>query len=766
MARSADDGPALFPEEEGARGEPGHDQFGGFCQVAVDRPMRCEYTYGLTHEQAGQVEAGMRVAVPFAGRRAVAVVVGTSETTDVSAKKLKAVTEVLDPEPIVDADLLELTRWMATYYACSWGEALAAVLPAALKRERGRRTVAVASPTESADETALAELEEKYPKQHRMLRLLLQASGPIERAELLRKTNLSLSPLDTLIRKGLVQVDHVEPEPDQLLSGTGGQDRERPENLTDEQEHAVERMSEPLRAGEYSTFLLRGVTGSGKTEVYLRVIENALECGKGAIVLVPEIALTPQTVGWFRSRFGEVAVLHSRMTDAQRLDMWRRVRRGDARVVVGARSAIFAPVADLGVVVVDEEHEPSFKQGNVPRYHARDVAVVRARNANAVCILGSATPSLESWINVGRSRYERVDLLRRVHGGDLPPIQIVDMRKELAEVKRPTLFSRTLNGAIRETLDRGEQAILFLNRRGYSPVLWCQACSTTLTCESCAVPMNFHKRNGRLVCHTCCAERLPPKECPSCTAPSLRYLGMGSERVEEVLRELHPSARVGRMDSDTMVRREDYETTLDAFGRGELDVLVGTQMIAKGLDFPRVTLVGVVSADSTLHLPDFRASERTFQLLSQVAGRAGRGDLPGRIMVQTFSVDHPSVVQAARHDYETFVGIETEARSELGYPPFGRLVRVVLEDEDEARARGAGEALAEALFEKFASTGVVVLGPAPAPLAKVRDRFRFHLLLKAGEGTSLAEPRAMLVAAAARGQRPRITIDVDPVSMM
>ncbi len=747
--------------------EPGPALVEGlYCQVAVNRPMRCEFTYTVPESLAAQLAPGVRVAVSFARRREVAVVVGLSNECDLKPEKLKPLADVLDPEPIVDTDLLELTQWMASYYACSWGEALAAVLPAALKREKGRRLVAMLRPAKGVGETELAGLEESRPKQHRLLRTLMAAGGPLQRNEILRRTNLSYSPLNSLLSAGLVELLHVDPAPDELLA-VQDSDRRRPDQLTEHQSRALERITAPLEAHEFAAILLRGVTGSGKTEVYLRVIEAALASGRGAIVLVPEIALTPQTVGWFRSRFESVAVLHSRMTDGQRLAMWRSVQRGESRVVVGARSAVFAPVRDLGVIVVDEEHEPSFKQGNVPRYHARDVAVMRARMAQAVCILGSATPSLESWVNAKRERYQLVELPERVHGAAMPKVQVVDMRQEMAETKAPALFSRLLQTRLEETLKRGEQAILFLNRRGFAPVLWCRACGETVKCTDCDNSMTLHKRVGRLVCHTCCAEIVPPAACPACTAPGLRFLGTGSERVEDAVSALLPTARVRRMDSDTMLRREDYEECLSAFGRGDLDILVGTQMIAKGLDFPRVTLVGIVSADSSLHLPDFRAAERTFQLISQVAGRAGRGELPGHIVIQTVTPDHPAVVQAARHGFETFAGLECELRKELGYPPFGRLIRVVFEDEDEQRTREAAERFGAVLAEHLTAEGVTVLGPVAAPMAMVRGRHRMHLLLKApGEGPGMALARSILVRLAGETHRPRVSVDVDPLAMM
>ena len=759
------DQPGLFPTPEDPRAPA--IAAGLFAQVAVDRPMRCEYTYAVPEHLAPRVAPGVRVAVPFAGRRVVAVVVGTPETCDVPAARLKALADVLDPEPIVDAALLDLTRWMAGYYACSWGETLAAVLPALLKREGGRRKVAMLAPAPGVGPEELASLEGRYVKQHRVLRTLLDLGGAIEKRELLTRLGLSDSPVTTLVRKGWVNVEYVEQAADDLTRAEPGAARVRPAQLLEGQAHAVDAIVARLDAREFTPFLLRGVTGSGKTEVYLRVIEAALEAGRGAIVLVPEIALTPQTVGWFRSRFGDVAVLHSRMTDAQRLEMWMRVKRGELRVVVGARSAVFAPVPELGVIVVDEEHEPSFKQSNAPRYNARDVAVVRARNAGAVCVLGSATPSLESWHNAHAGRYELLELTERASGGELPNVQVIDMRNEPAGERGPALFSRHLVGLLEDALERREQAILFLNRRGFSPILWCQACGETVKCAQCDVSLTWHRRIARLVCHSCYDERVEPKECPSCTAPSLRFLGVGSERVEDVLARVLPDARIARMDSDTMLRREDYERTLNAFGEGELDVLVGTQMIAKGLDFPRVTVVGIVSADSSLHLPDVRAGERTFQLLSQVAGRAGRADLEGNIVIQTVTPEHPAIVHAARHDFEAFARTEMVARQELGYPPFGRLIRVVVDDEDEARTRETIGAIAEALLANVASDTVSVLGPAPAPVALQRGRHRHHLLIKAvGSGTSLALARTILAELAAKSGRTRVAIDVDPVGML
>jgi primosomal protein N' (replication factor Y) len=747
---------------------------GTFADVALNRPMRCEYTYAVPRELLDVTRVGCRVAVPFGRDRTVGVVTGLRNEVDFDVSRVRAVARVLDEAPIVDAQLIELTRWMAAEYACSWGEALAAVLPGSLKHEKGRRMVPMAHAAEGIGPAELAELEEKQPKQHRLLRTLLEVGAPIELHPLLQKLQLSSSPAKTLERRGWIRIERVVATTD--LLETSSVVRVRPEHLTADQTLAVETIEERLTAGAGATFLLHGVTGSGKTEVYLRVIEHALSLDKGAIVLVPEIALTPQTVSWFRSRFGEVAVLHSRMTDVQRRDMWLDVQRGRYRVVVGARSAIFAPVRDLGVIVVDEEHEPSFKQAETPRYHARDVAVERARRLGAVGLLGSATPSLEARQRAEAGVFELLRLMTRVHGGDLPKIEIVDMRGERGDgtTRGPVLFSRRLKLALGETLERGEQALIFRNRRGFAPTLWCRACGETAKCQRCDISLTFHRKIGRAVCHTCCEEQSPPKACPSCTAPALHYLGMGSERVADELAMAFPDARIRRMDSDTMLRREDYEDVLDAFGRGEIDMLVGTQMIAKGLDFPRVTLVGIVSADSSLHLPDFRAAERTFQLLVQVAGRAGRGDLPGRILVQTQTPDHPAIVRGSKHDYDGFSAEEDRLRRELSYPPHGRLVRIVFDDEDKERVLKAARACAERLAEPAAEERFQVLGPAECPIAMLRNRHRQHILLKApgapglssGQATGFGKARELLIAFAEEHARPRITIDVDPVSML
>jgi primosomal protein N' (replication factor Y) len=654
---------------------------------------------------------------------------------------------------------------MSERYACSWGEALGAVLPAPLKRETGSRKVSMISAMEGVGKQELDKLETAHPKRYRLLRELIELDEPTELRGLLRRLNLSDSPAKTLVKAGLAQVIKVEALPD----GMDGDFklRGRPDKLSPAQEMAGIMIDNALRSEKSTTFLLEGVTGSGKTEVYLRAIETALAMDRAAIILVPEIALTPQTVSWFRSRFGEVCVLHSGLTDAQRLWSWRRLQRGEVRVVVGARSALFAPIENLGVVVVDEEHEPSFKQESIPRYHARDVAVERARRAGAICILGSATPSLESQMAAGAGTYKRLALPERVGGGSKPTVHVVDMRLESDKKKGQPLFSRMLKSMLHETVEAGEQVILFLNRRGFIPVLWCAGCEESVRCNQCDMGLTYHRRIKRLVCHSCCEEHPLPNACPRCTKPGLRFLGMGSERVEAELRELMDGVRVTRMDSDTMRKRTDYEDALGAFERHETDVIVGTQMIAKGLDFPRVTLVGIISADSALHLPDFRAAERTFQLIAQVAGRAGRSTLPGRVVVQTMMPEHSAIRHGADANYRAFVTEEAELRKELNYPPFGRLLRLLFEDEDEQCAKQGAERLAEALKAQDFAPALYLLGPAPAPMALVRGRHRLHILIKFKlEDPNFALAVDWLCTWSAKEPRPKLKIDVDPMSLM
>jgi primosomal protein N' (replication factor Y) len=549
----------------------------------------------------------------------------------------------------------------------------------------------------------------------------------------------------------------------------GGEPREAESNgdpsdliLTDDQTTLLARLEPALETGGFAPFLIHGVTGSGKTEVYLAAIEGVVARGREAIVLVPEISLTPQTIRRFRRRFPRVAVLHSHLSDAERHRYWQSIASGEVQVSIGVRSAVFAPARRLGLIVIDEEHESTFKQETTPRYHARDVAVKRAQLEQIPVLLGSATPSLESWWNAARGRYTRLDMPSRVGGRSMPAAEIIDLRNEKAG---SGCLSEPLRQAMTRELDRGGQIILLLNRRGFNTFVLCPHCGQVVKCHACDVALTFHKERQILICHTCDAERACPHACPHCSAKSLHYGGIGTERLDREIRTSFPHAAARRMDSDTMRSPGSHEAVLAAFHAGKIQILLGTQMIAKGLDFPNVTLVGVVNADIALHLPDFRAAERTFQLVAQVAGRTGRGDKPGRVIVQTFSPDHPAIRAAAEHDYHAFVRDELPERQKYGVPPYGRIVRVI--------GRGANESavfeyLKElgAAFRLAAGPSVRILGPAPAPIVKIRNLYRFHLQLRCPNSKPL---QTLLNSVPSEHPAPHgveLAVDVDPINML
>src|SRR5690606_38343404 len=601
-------------------------------------------------------------------------------------------------------------------------------------------------------EAALGEL--KGARQRMLLEALAEAGGPVAQAEALQETGASSGTVRSLVQKGLVEAfdAEVERRADELEAPVGPAEAHA---LHPAQARALAEIDAAVQAARPETFLLHGVTGSGKTEVYICALTTTLLERKTAIVLVPEIALTPQTVRRFRAHFGDrVAVLHSRISDGERYDAWRAIRAGRYPIVIGPRSAVFAPLERLGLVVVDEEHEGSYKQFDpAPRYHARDVAVLRAHRAGAVCVLGSATPSLESLANAQAGKYRLLAMPERVpvkgrKAAPLPPVRVIDLAREKTIRRLKGALSDELRDAIRARLDRKEQVILLQNRRGYAPVLTCDDCGFTPRCPDCAVSLTVHKPKRQLRCHYCgWAERLP-EACPSCGASALAHLGAGTQRVEEELAEVFPDARVLRMDLDTTARRGAHRRLLDAFGRGEADLLLGTQMVAKGLDFPRVTLVGVVNADTGMLLPDFRAAERTFQLLAQVAGRAGRADLPGEVLLQTRNPEHPALRFALAHDYDGFAAHELRDREALGYPPFGRLVGVEFKGPEEAGTRQLAERWSAGVgAEAGKVAGVEVLGPTAAFVGRIKRLWRYHTILKAPR-TLPASVLAALVRAA------------------
>ncbi|MBL8751245.1 MAG: primosomal protein N' [Planctomycetes bacterium] len=733
-----------------------------YVQVALNLPLRREFTYVLPNGVAAR--PGNRVRVNFHGRGLGGVVTAVSASTDLPPAKVKPIEAVLDADLLLPPSLLELARRMAATYGCSLGEALDATLPAVAKR-RGQRRIPhleVKAPHDLAMQAVL-ELEEKHQAQSRVLRTVLEFGGPMPVLDVRRRTATSDSPWQTLVKHGLLKRVMIAEELEELVPAI--EEAAVRHELNEHQRAAVAKVDESVAAGAHRTFLLHGVTGSGKTEVYLRILEEVRKRNRSAIVLVPEISLTPQTVGRFASRFPDVAVLHSGLTDAERGRQWQRLLQGRSKVVVGARSALFAPVQDLGLIVVDEEHETSFKQDSTPRYHAREMAIVRGEIEKAVVVLGSATPTLESIGKARRGVYELLTLPQRAGAGRLPKILVQDLRGEPKEVRRAgVVLSRTLLVLMEERLKARDQVLLFLNRRGYSPVLLCPGCGEAVKCESCSVSMTWHVRRGRLVCHWCCREKRRPEICPSCQQPGMHELGVGTERLEQAVKDRFPEAIVARMDADTMAERGAHERVLSAFRKKHIDVLIGTQMIAKGLDFPDVTLVGVVSADTGLFVPDYRAAERTFQLLHQVAGRAGRGEKAGTVVIQTFCPDNYAVEAAAKNDYDSFVQQELVFRKLTGYPPFSRLLRVLAEARAESEAQ---KLLQEAVVPLRGMADVEVLGPAPAVIAKVKDHWRWHMLVKCFQPASFQRAMAAIGTVEDLGTRTcRVTLDVDPSSLM
>ncbi len=852
-----------------------------FCDVAVPVPLDMVFTYRVAEHAAPVV--GARVLVPFRQRRMTGIVVELHDRKpSVAAKNILA---VLDTTPVLDAQLLQLGRWIADYYLAPLGEVFRTMLPlnAEFKRaigyrlteqgqmalhlagmsgssarsqrspeeqaaefrvldylaacsseiESGASTVsndavgnittgkgtASAVPSKPAEDRALApeaavlvreetlrsatrasrailagmvrkkwlaredisaardatrtikvgllkSAEGKLNDNQRKLLDTLTASGGKLPVTTLQSLEVPRTTLATLVRRGLVEIL------DELADFSVSSSKPRPSlfdfDLNAAQQSALARVRQGVAARQYSGMLLHGVTGSGKTAVYLAAMRPVLEAGRSAILLVPEIGLTPAVAADLHQIFGdEVAILHSALSDRERAEQWHRIKRGEARMVVGTRSAVFAPVADLALIIVDEEHDSSYKQEETPRYHARDIAVVRARMANAVVVLGSATPSLESYFNAKRSKYALVELPDRVEQRPLPEVEIIDMRQEYQETGHEQVISRKLAAEIKDRLDRKEQVMVLLNRRGYSPVVLCRTCGKKLECQNCAIALTHHKREHKMVCHYCGFTAPVPKACVHCGSEYVYFLGTGSEKLEELLHGMFPQARIARLDRDTVRSHEDFERALNALNEGQLDILVGTQMIAKGHDIHGVTLVGVVGADVALGLPDFRAAERTFQLLTQVAGRAGRGQTPGKVVLQTYFQDHYAVQYAARHDFIGFYEKELQFRSWMHYPPYSALANVLVRSDKLDDALQWSGTLGK-WFDSTRHEGVRVLGPAVAPIMRLKRDYRYHFVLKSPSRKNLNTTLRAMLAHATQKKIPRtqVIVDVDALWLM
>ena len=746
------------------------------ARVTLDLAVRREFDYLIPNELEQNVCDGTRVKVPFGSREILGVV--TAVLSESPHSNLREIIKIVGAQALVTPPILKLVRWIAEYYCCAPEIAMKAVLPDAVrKEEEGWR--------ERLYVRALPQHGElpKLTKRQEDLWAIIEEWRELPLQEFLRLAGTTSGTIRKLEDKGLVsiapQISERDPYAKEHILPTN------PLELNNEQLVALNNIVKSidcLNSPENSTdknkgnhvFLLHGVTGSGKTEVYLQAIAHALEQGKGAIVLVPEISLTPQTVERFKARFSHgplqtlVAVLHSHLSSGERHDEWHKIRQGRARIVIGARSAVFAPVEPLGLVIVDEEHEHSYKQEEAPRYNARDLAVVRGKQEGAVVVLGSATPCMESYYNVQRKKYLLLSLTERADEKNMPIVRIVDMRNASSKGKGTSIFSPQLHEAILQRLEKKEQVMLFLNRRGWSSSLQCPECGFVAECPNCSVSLTYHRSAQKLMCHICGHIDSAPSKCPeqNCGNASIRYSGLGTEKVEAALDKNFPSARVKRMDSDTLKRKEDYRRILGDFRSGKIDILVGTQMIAKGLHFPNVTLVGIIHADLSLHIPDFRAGERTFQLLTQVAGRPGRGDVEGEVYVQSFTPFHPAIQYARRHDYIGFYDQEIEFRQELRYPPVGRVALLTLRGRSEDRVRFFADHLRKEMDLLAIQLGdIVVAGPAPAPLLRAENFYRYQIMIRTPRMPQLSRQLSTKFDSLKIPEDLRLIIDIDPVSL-
>ncbi|MEX0678050.1 MAG: primosomal protein N' [Pirellulales bacterium] len=722
------------------------------------------FDYRVPDDLRGQIVPGQRVRAPLgpANRMMTGYCVRLAKGM-AGNRRLKALASAIDPRALITPSMLRLTEWMSDYYMCPWGQVLEAVIPAGVRGAAGTRIVQlVRLPNRVAARRTQLKLT---PTQRRVLDYLAGRAHPVPIRQVADAAGCTLAPIRNLQNKGLVEIQsrRLDAPP----AGEIAQAAAEPHlTLNADQHVALDVILKALRDGSHQTVLVHGVTGSGKTEVYIQAIEEVRRFGRQAIVLVPEISLTPQTVSRFRSRFTSVAVLHSHQRDAERRRFWEQIAEGRASVVVGPRSAVFAPVPNLGLIVLDEEHEGTFKQETAPRYHARDVALRRAKLENIPLVLGSATPSLESWHRARMGEYRLVSLPKRVFNRPMPLVGTIDLRSEFADRRNRGAISRQLRLAMGQTLTDGGQVILLLNRRGYSTHIQCPACGMVMECPRCAIALTHHLVRGIALCHYCDYQVPAPVECPQCQFAGIRYRGLGTQRLEAEVKARFPEYRCLRMDTDAMQKYGSHEAALTLFRDGDVRILLGTQMIAKGLDFPNVTLVGVINADTALHIPDFRASERTFQLVTQVAGRTGRGEKGGRVLVQTFNPDHPAILAAVRHDYDAFAAQELPPREEHDYPPFASLIRLVVRGPAELTAGQFADQIAIGLRQALAGERARVLGPAPAPISKLRGNYRFHIQVHGADSAVLRRAVDQSTSGLKPPEEVQWIADVDPIDML
>lgn len=815
-----------------------------FVEVALPLPPRRTFTYKLPPELSERVELGARVMVPFGNRLLTGYAVALHPTLDaelgVDEATVKNVSELIDESPLINEEILLLTKWAADYYAGSWGEMLKATLPAGINAaveqftgitESGREHLLHAKSLKSVrfhilkrlsavGEIAQREIEKEFgasaakrairelvrssylrisnravaekvkakrrkavrllqdqdsengrkplnDAQTRVLDSLKQSGGEMTFTDLLESAKAGASSINTLAKNGVVEVftqqvlrDPLSDIPVSVLENI---------TLNADQSYVLSEIESALSLSEYKAFVLHGVTGSGKTEVYIRAMKTALDAGRSAMMLVPEIALTPVFSRRLRSVFGsDVAILHSNLSPGERFDEWTRIRRGDARIVIGTRSAVFAPLNDLGLLIVDEEHDTSYRQHESPFYNARDIAVMRANLGASVVVLGSATPSLESYHNAQLGKYRYLRLENRIGNRPLASAALIDMRDVFRQAGKDVVLSPQLTSAIEETHAKGEQSIILLNRRGFSQFVLCRSCGERLRCKNCDITLTYHRNEAKLVCHYCGFTANTPKQCPFCESEYLYFMGQGTEQVEDILRKRFPQLRIARIDRDTMSKRGQMAKTLFAFDAGEIDMLVGTQMLAKGHDFHNVTLVGVISVDIGLGLPDFRSAERTFQILTQVAGRAGRGQLRGRVLIQTYYPEHYALRHACEQDYEGFYNEEIRFRSQLSYPPFVVLASILVKHRDEDAAVKTANIVRNSLDAANADKSCRILGVAPASISRLKGEYRMQILVKSTSRKKLRETLEIgLHTAEENGAEMRhVYTEIDPVNLM
>ncbi|MEX1116467.1 MAG: primosomal protein N' [Akkermansiaceae bacterium] len=735
------------------------------ARVLIDGPSELVFDYAIPADL--NVLPGCRVRIPLRRKSATGTVLSVvePEQADFALRELES---LIDPEPLITPVLLRTADWIANYYASSIESVIRSVLPEGVRsEENSAKTRRIAILNEAPTAVVLEKLLKRAPRQHAILSLL---AGSAElRMPVADLGEGNAAALKSLEKAGLLRLEAEEVRRDPDADNVEEFIESAPLTLNPDQAGALDSILAALAEPESAKpILLLGVTGSGKTEVYLQAAQRALDLGKTVLVLVPEISLTPQTVRRFKSRFAamrdQVAVLHSNLSQGERFDEWHRIRKGTARIVIGARSAVFAPLPDLGLILVDEEHENTYKQENVPRYHGRDVAVLRAAFEPCAIVLGSATPSLESWHNTETGKYQLVRLNQRADGASMPLVRVVDMRLEQTKHKGgPAILSDKLRTALEQRLEKGEQSILFLNRRGFARSLQCPSCGHVCQCPHCAVALTYHRTDERLVCHVCGHQAIVPRKCPECKSPAIILQGYGTQKVEEVLAKVLPKAKFARIDADAMRRKNALRDTLSAFKAHKIDILIGTQMIAKGLHFPNVTLVGILNADLSLHVPDFRAGERTFQLITQVAGRAGRGDLEGEVIVQTFTPHSPSIQYARKHDFDGFSEQEMEFRRQFSFPPYAHCAVLTSRSTHERRAEFTLQTLHLRIAENLPN-GITLGEVLPSPLIRSHGQFRFQITLRSHRARPLTRHVQQILSKTSLPEDVTVVFDMDALN--